>query len=123
MLKVHGRSDAEKKFVKLNKRGQPNGNRKTRSELSNFLGTLVKDHVSLTYVNWHVVPNDLKKQMLEYTLVTSSTLPLIYFSHIRAPTDSSSLLIHYRKGLILHQQGRSGCTRHLTRLGEHTSHV
>ncbi|XP_063936191.1 uncharacterized protein LOC135150455 [Daucus carota subsp. sativus] len=68
MLKVHARTAAEKIFVKLSKRGQPIGERKTRSELSNFLGTLVKDHVSLTYVNWHVVPDDLKKKMLEYTL-------------------------------------------------------
>ncbi|KAL8089235.1 hypothetical protein AgCh_038864 [Apium graveolens] len=73
MLKVHGRSAGEKKFVKLSKRGQPIGDRKTRSELSNFLGTLVKDYVLLTYVNWHVVPDDLKKQMLEYTLVNSIT--------------------------------------------------
>ncbi|KAL6521881.1 hypothetical protein OROMI_031758 [Orobanche minor] len=33
-----------------------------------FLGTLVKQHVSLTHVNWHVVPQDLKKKMLKYTL-------------------------------------------------------
>lgn len=73
MLKVHGRSAAEKKFIELNKRGQPVGDRKTRAELSNFLGTLVKDHVSLTYINWHVVPDELKKRMLKYTLVTSIT--------------------------------------------------
>lgn len=79
MLKVHARTAAEKIFVKLSKRGQPIGERKTRSELSNFLGTLVKDHVSLTYVNWHVVPDDLKKKMLEYTLVTSITSTLLTF--------------------------------------------
>ncbi|KAL8108988.1 hypothetical protein AgCh_025182 [Apium graveolens] len=68
MLKVHGRSAGEKKFVKLSKRGQPIGDQMSRSELINFLGTLVKDHLSLTYVNWHVILDDLKKQMLEYTL-------------------------------------------------------
>ncbi|KAK1360643.1 hypothetical protein POM88_045117 [Heracleum sosnowskyi] len=55
MLKVHGRSTDEKKAIKLSKRGQPIGDMKLTCELSNFLGTLVKDHVSLTYVNWHVV--------------------------------------------------------------------
>lgn len=73
MLKVHGRSSDEKPVITLSKRGQPVGDRKLTSELSNFLGTLVKDHVSLTHVNWHVVPEELKKKMLEYTLVTSIT--------------------------------------------------
>lgn len=70
MLKVHGRSSNDKVVIKLNKRGQPIGDKKPRRELSNFLGTLVKDHVSLTHVNWHVVPEELKKKMLQYTLVT-----------------------------------------------------
>ncbi|KAL6558324.1 hypothetical protein OROMI_018674 [Orobanche minor] len=68
MLKVHGRSPTEKPVITLSKNGQPIGDRKVRSELSNFLGTLVKQHVSLTHVNWHVVPQDLKKKMLKYTL-------------------------------------------------------
>ncbi|KAK1383111.1 hypothetical protein POM88_020846 [Heracleum sosnowskyi] len=68
MLKVHGRSTDEKKAIKLSKRGQPIGDRKLTCELSNFLGTLVKDLVSLTYVNWHVVPKELKQKMMEYTL-------------------------------------------------------
>ncbi|KAL8147689.1 hypothetical protein AgCh_005133 [Apium graveolens] len=68
MLKVHGRSANEKPVIKFSKRGQPIGDRKIRSELSNFLGTLVKDHVSLTHVNWHVVPQELKKNMVQYTL-------------------------------------------------------
>lgn len=69
MLKVHGRSPTEKPVITLSKKGQPIGDRKVRAELSNFLGTLVKQHVSLTHVNWHVVPQELKKKMLEYTLV------------------------------------------------------
>ena len=73
MLKVHGRSPSEKIVITLNEDGQPIGDRKITSELSNFLGTLVKDHVSLTHVNWHVVPEDLKQKMIEYTLVTSFT--------------------------------------------------
>ncbi|KAL6569228.1 hypothetical protein OROHE_003509 [Orobanche hederae] len=48
MLKVHARSPAEKKFVKLSKRGQPVETRRLESR--------------------HVVPDDLKKRMLEYTL-------------------------------------------------------
>lgn len=71
MLKVHGRSPGEKPVIHLNRRGQPIGDKKLTSELSNFLGALVKDHVSLTYVNWHVVPEELKNKMLEYTWVTS----------------------------------------------------
>lgn len=74
MLKVHGRSHNEKKIIQMTKKGQPIGDRKVRSELSNFLGTLVKDHVPLTHVNWHVVPEELKKKMLQYTLVTSFSL-------------------------------------------------
>ncbi|KAL6580437.1 hypothetical protein OROMI_008461 [Orobanche minor] len=68
MLKVHGRSPTEKSVITLSKNGQPIGDRKVRSELSNFLGTLVKHHVSLTHVNWHVVPQDLKRKILKYTL-------------------------------------------------------
>lgn len=78
MFKVHARSANEKVFIKVNKKGQPITNRKDRAELSNFLGTLVKDHVPITYVNWHVVPQELKKMMLEYTLVSSITLNLFY---------------------------------------------
>lgn len=72
MSKVHGRSTDEKQVIILNARGQPVGpDRKVTTELSNFLGTLVKDHVSLTHVNWNVVPEDLKKKMWEYAAVTS----------------------------------------------------
>lgn len=74
MFKVHARTVNEKVVIKVNKKGQPIGNRKLKAELSNFLGTLVKDHVPITYVNWHVVPEELKKWMLKYTLVTSITL-------------------------------------------------
>lgn len=82
MFKVHGRKPENKVIIKVNKRGQPIGNRKIRAELSNFLGTVVKDHVSITYVNWHVVPEALKQKMLEYALVTPLTLLIFTNSHI-----------------------------------------
>ena len=82
MLKVHGRSSNEKVVIKLNNKGQPIGDKKPRRELSNFLGTLVKDHVSLTHVNWHVVPEELKKRMLNYILVTSITKTYSFLIHI-----------------------------------------
>ncbi|WOG86506.1 hypothetical protein DCAR_0205717 [Daucus carota subsp. sativus] len=44
------------------------GNYKDVGELSNFLGTIARDNVSLTYVNWHVVPDQLKQKLWEYTL-------------------------------------------------------
>ncbi|KAL8155641.1 hypothetical protein AgCh_000876 [Apium graveolens] len=68
MLKVYGRSSNEKVVITLSKRNHPIGDKKVTSELSNFLGTLVKDHVSIAHVNWHVIPEDLKKKMVEYTL-------------------------------------------------------
>ncbi|KAL8134452.1 hypothetical protein AgCh_009463 [Apium graveolens] len=68
MLKVHERSSNEKVVITLSKRNQPIGDKKVTSKLSNFLGTLVKDHMSIAHVNWHVVPQDLKKKMVEYTL-------------------------------------------------------
>ncbi|XP_074327674.1 uncharacterized protein LOC141665584 [Apium graveolens] len=68
MLKVHGRISGEKVVIKSNKQGQLIGDKKPRQELSNFLGTLVKDHMSLTLVNWHVILEELKKKMLDYTL-------------------------------------------------------
>ncbi|KAK1402101.1 hypothetical protein POM88_001706 [Heracleum sosnowskyi] len=55
--------------------------RKLTCELSNFLGTLVKDHVSLTYVNWHVVPKELKQKMMEYTLDSSQEVIILCFFH------------------------------------------
>lgn len=72
MLKVHARGPEDKVVITLNEDGQPISDNIT--ELSNFLGTLAKDNVSLTYINWHVVPEHLKRQMLEYTLVKSITL-------------------------------------------------
>ncbi|KAL8149219.1 hypothetical protein AgCh_006287 [Apium graveolens] len=58
------KSTNEKPVIKFSKRGQPIGERKIISELSNFPGTLVKDHVSITHVNWHVVPQELKKNIV-----------------------------------------------------------
>ena len=83
MFKVHARKPEDKVMIKVNKRGQPIGDRKIRAEFSNFLGTVVKDHVSITYVNWHVVPEALKKKMLEYALVTPITLLIFTNSHIK----------------------------------------
>ncbi|XP_074352079.1 uncharacterized protein LOC141691240 [Apium graveolens] len=69
MSKVHASGPDDKVVITLNKNGQPNSDdQKVITELSNFLGTVAKDNVSLTYVNWHVVPAQLKKQMWEYTL-------------------------------------------------------
>lgn len=70
MSKVHGRRIDEKVVISLNAKGQPvSENQKIVTELSNFVGTLARDNVSLTYINWHVVPDQMKNQMWEYTLV------------------------------------------------------
>ena len=72
MTKVHARTPDDKVVIELNEDGQPVSDNIT--ELSNFLGTLAKDNVSLTYINWHVVPDQLKRQMLDYALVQSNFL-------------------------------------------------
>ncbi|KAL8115937.1 hypothetical protein AgCh_022435 [Apium graveolens] len=112
--KVHGRSANEKPVIKFSKQGQPIGDRKIISESSNFLGTLVKDHVSLTHVNWHVVPQELKKNMVQYTLdrfdipaqgkkylnKTLNTLWRVHKSHVKkahySNYDSDEKLIQNR---------------------------
>ncbi|KAL8154920.1 hypothetical protein AgCh_000324 [Apium graveolens] len=69
MSVVHAIGPNEKVIINVIEEGQPiSDEQKTMTELSNFLGTLSKDNVSLTYINWHVVPMQLKNQMLEYTL-------------------------------------------------------
>lgn len=83
MSKVHARGPDDKVVISVNEDGQPiSDNRKVVTELSNFLGTLVKDNVSLTYINWHVVPVQLKNEMMEYTLVISITLNHIQFNRL-----------------------------------------
>ena len=74
MVDVHKRTLDERPVIFLNKLGAPvSKNKKLIRELSNFLGTLAKDEVSLTFVNWHVVPDKLKKKMWDYTKVKSIT--------------------------------------------------
>ena len=68
----HARTRDERPVIFLNKKNVPvASNPKLTRELSNFLGTLAKDNVSLTYVNWKVVPEQLKKKMWDYTRVNS----------------------------------------------------
>ncbi|MDV3191277.1 MAG: hypothetical protein Q8832_02405 [Candidatus Phytoplasma australasiaticum] len=72
MTRVHGRNPNEKVVISLNAKGQAISDIEGDvAELSNFLGTLARDNVSLTYVNWHVVPDQLKQKLWEYTLVIS----------------------------------------------------
>lgn len=74
MTDVHRRTVDERPVIFLNKSGAPvSKNKKIIRELSNFLGTLAKDEVSLTYVNWRLVPETLKKKMWDYTRVKSIT--------------------------------------------------
>ena len=75
MVKVHARTAENKVVIRLNEKNQPVAdNQKVITELSNFVGTLARDNVSLTYVNWHVVPDSLKKNLWEQTLVFFITL-------------------------------------------------
>ena len=70
MAKVHGRSADKKPVIMLNEDNQPvSDDQNIIIELTNFVGTLSRDNVSLTYVNWHVVPDTLKNEMWEYTRV------------------------------------------------------
>ena len=78
MTKVHARTPDDKVVIELNEDGQPVSDNIT--ELSNFVGTIAKDNVSLTYINWHVVPDSLKRQMLDYALVQSNFLNHIQFN-------------------------------------------
>lgn len=72
MSRVHERNPEEKKVISLNDKGQAiSQSEGDIAELSNFLGTLARDNVSLTYINWHVVPDQLKQKLWEYTLVNS----------------------------------------------------
>ncbi|KAK1364874.1 hypothetical protein POM88_040435 [Heracleum sosnowskyi] len=67
--KVHTRSfDNDKRIViGMNEFFQPIADDdKVLSELSNFLGTIAKQCVSLTYVTWRHVPENLKKTMWNY---------------------------------------------------------
>lgn len=56
MDRVYARN--EKKLMTLNRRFQPVSDcgDKVISELSNFCGTIAKDYVPLTFINWHQVP-------------------------------------------------------------------
>ena len=72
MSRVHARNPNEKVVISLNAKGQAISDKeKDVAELSNFLGTIARDNVSLTYVNWHVVPDQLKQKLWEYILVIS----------------------------------------------------
>ena len=73
MSAVHARTRDERPVIVLNKKGQPIGDRKLLRELNNFLRTREKDNVSLTYVNWRLVPKQLKTKMWDYTRVSSAT--------------------------------------------------
>ncbi|KAL8116810.1 hypothetical protein AgCh_023104 [Apium graveolens] len=66
---VHGRNPNEKVVIPSNAKGQAISDiERDVAELSNFLGTLARDNVSLTYVDWHVVLDQLKQKLWEYTL-------------------------------------------------------
>ena len=73
MTHVHSRTRDERPVILLNRRGQPISDRKLLRELCNFLGTLAKDNMSLIYVNWRLVPKQLKTKMWDYTRVNSIT--------------------------------------------------
>lgn len=63
---VHNSND--KKIITLNELSQPvSDNSKLLSEFSNFLGTTVRQFVSLTCVSWHEVPE--KDLLWEYVKV------------------------------------------------------
>lgn len=70
MDKVHTRSYDKRIVIGMNDSFQPIAeDDRVFSELSNFLGTLAKRCVSLTYVNWRHVPNNLKQTMWNYVKV------------------------------------------------------
>lgn len=70
MEKVHTRSLDKRIVVRVNELFQPIADDdKVRTELGNFLGTLAKRCVSLTYVTWRHVPENIKKTMWNYVKV------------------------------------------------------
>ncbi|KAK1380317.1 hypothetical protein POM88_027061 [Heracleum sosnowskyi] len=67
MDKVHTRSFDNKVVIDMNERFQPVFDDDiVTSELSNFLGTITKRCVPLTYANWRHVPDNLKDTMWNY---------------------------------------------------------
>lgn len=84
MGRVHARGPDEKIVISLNEKGQAIADdSKIISELSNFCGVLARDNISLTYINWHVVPDQLKKKLWEYALVNSiNKNRLDHFPHL-----------------------------------------
>ncbi|KAK1380994.1 hypothetical protein POM88_027738 [Heracleum sosnowskyi] len=67
MDKVHMRSLDKRLVIGMNEFFQPiTENDKVLSKLSSFMGTLAKRCVSLTYVTWRHVPQNLRKTMWNY---------------------------------------------------------
>ena len=64
MAKVYTRSANDKVVITLNEDYQPvSDDQKIITKLNNYVGTLARDNVSLTYVNWPVVPANLKTEL------------------------------------------------------------
>lgn len=70
MDRVHTRSVENRVVVDMNALFQPvSDDDSVISELSNFLGTIAKRCVSLTYADWRHVPQTLKDTMWNYVKV------------------------------------------------------
>lgn len=89
MAKVHARGPEDKIVITLNEKNQPiSENQKIITELTNFVGSLAKDNVSLTYINWRLVPKELKNEMWDYTRVFFKYRFLIFVHLINQFTNS-----------------------------------
>ena len=60
----------EKKVIKLNEHLQAIADDdKVLSEFTNFLGTLARQSIPLTYVSWHKFPDERKTELWEFIKV------------------------------------------------------
>lgn len=70
MDKVHTRTLDQRIVIPVNEFFQPIADDDgVLSELSNFLGTLAKRCISLTYVTWRHVPQNLRNTLWNYVKV------------------------------------------------------
>lgn len=71
MDRVHTRSIDKRVVIDMNAKFQPvSEDDRVVTEFGNFLGTISKRCVSLTYADWRHVPSNLKDTMWNYVKVT-----------------------------------------------------
>lgn len=95
----HIHNNTEKKVITLNDLHQPiSHDAKAVSELSSFLGTTVRQFVSLTCVSWHEVPE--KELLWEYVKVIRFYITFFLFSSILKVIVDAVYVIFCRTSML-----------------------